>query len=112
MSQSNMAASSNGTNEDNQIGVSGNTLPVSSNIIWVFFCFLKPFAIVPKYDCPHLGGCTFLLLRTDESDDNQQPPCAVCNETQENWICIVNDCNYVSDYWKMCEYMHQFCLCN
>ena len=111
MSQSNMAASSNGTNEDNQIGVSGNTLPVSSNIIWVFFCFLKPFAIEPKYDCPHLGEQAYIILQSAQSNDAQQPPCGVCTETEENWICLHENCSYVGHLFMVAIHSFLFILC-
>ncbi len=56
----------------------------------------KPFAIVPKYDCPHLGDQAYILLQSTQDDDEQQPPCTDCNKRQENWVCLNENCNYVS----------------
>jgi len=59
-------------------------------------CFFKPFAIVPKYDCPHLGDKVYILVHSAQGDDKQQAPCTDCGETKENWSCLHEDCQYVS----------------
>ncbi|CAF2104244.1 unnamed protein product [Rotaria magnacalcarata] len=74
MSQSNSSASSEPPADDNRRG---------------------PFAIVPKYDCPHLGENAYVLLQSTQQQDDQQPPCVDCNNTQENWACLHEDCNYI-----------------
>ncbi|CAF4232028.1 unnamed protein product, partial [Rotaria sordida] len=55
-----------------------------------------PFAIEPKYDCPHLGDRAYILLQSTQHDENHQPPCADCGESQENWSCLHENCQYVS----------------
>ncbi|CAF5227812.1 unnamed protein product, partial [Rotaria magnacalcarata] len=51
MSQSNSSASSEPPADDNRRG---------------------PFAIVPKYDCPHLGENAYVLLQSTQQQDDQQ----------------------------------------
>jgi hypothetical protein len=60
------------------------------------FFFLKPFAITPKYDCPHLGDRAYILVQPAGSDEKQQAPCTDCKQTKENWACLQEDCQYVS----------------
>ncbi len=50
---------------------------------------------MPKYDCPHLGDRVYVLVQSAQSEGNQQPPCADCNQTEENWACLHEDCEYV-----------------
>ena len=68
-------------------------------VLWTFEIFLfKPFAVTPKYDCPHLGERTYLLINMTKQEEKQQPPCNDCGQTQENWICAHENCQYVSSY--------------
>ncbi len=95
MSQSNTTASSEQEHEDTRTGVSKNNIYILIKCkfeIW----FFKPFAIVPKYDCPHLGDRAYILLQPTKGDENQQAPCTDCKQTKENWACLHEDCEYVS----------------
>ncbi|CAF1234521.1 unnamed protein product [Rotaria sordida] len=74
MRESNQAASSEQINDENRRG---------------------PFAIVPKYDCPHLGDNAYLFLQSTQHTGDQQPPCVDCNKTEENWACLHETCNYI-----------------
>jgi len=33
-----------------------------------------------------------------KQEEKQQPPCADCGQTQENWICVQENCQYVSHF--------------
>ncbi|CAF0872676.1 unnamed protein product [Rotaria sordida] len=81
MSESNKSTTSEQMDDVNQIG---------------------PFAIVPKYDCPHVGDRVELLLSSTQFDREHQPPCVDCNKTQENWACLHENCNYIG-----CSRYHQ-----
>ncbi|CAF3277915.1 unnamed protein product [Rotaria sp. Silwood2] len=74
MAQSSKTASSEKMNEDNRKG---------------------PFVIEPKYDCPHLGDRAYVLVQSTELADGQQPPCADCDKTEENWACLHDNCQFV-----------------
>ncbi len=51
---------------------------------------------MPKYDCPHLADRSYILVNMTQHDEKQQPPCADCGQTQENWACAHENCQYVS----------------
>jgi hypothetical protein len=59
-------------------------------------CFFQPFHVVPKTDCPHLGDRAYILVQKVQGDENQQAPCTDCSQTKENWACLQEDCEYVS----------------
>ncbi|CAF1063091.1 unnamed protein product [Rotaria sp. Silwood1] len=61
-----------------------------------------PFVIEPKYDCPHLGDRAYVLVQSTELADGQQPPCADCGKTEENWACLHDNCQYIG-----CSRYHQ-----
>ncbi|CAF1136533.1 unnamed protein product [Adineta ricciae] len=54
-----------------------------------------PFVVEPKYDCPHLGDRAYILLQDDQTSENHQPPCKDCQNTEENWACLHEDCHFV-----------------
>lgn len=58
--------------------------------------FIQPFAIVPKYDCPHLADRVYLLVHPTSYSEGQQPPCSDCQKQEENWACLEENCDFVS----------------
>jgi hypothetical protein len=69
-----------------------------------------PFAVTPKYDCPHLVERSYILINMTKQEEKQQPPCVDCGQTQENWICAHENCQYVSALFQWLRYIYSIRL--
>ena len=83
------------TVEDNRRGVSKKMFYEKKNHD---SSLIQQFIVEPKYDCPHLGDRAYILLQDDQTAENLQPPCKDCQNTEENWACLHEDCHFVSHF--------------
>ncbi|CAF0806888.1 unnamed protein product [Adineta steineri] len=56
---------------------------------------IGPFAIVPKTDCKHLADRNYTLPQSAHRVNGRQPPCTDCGATQENWVCLEENCQHI-----------------
>ena len=51
---------------------------------------------MPKSDCPHLADRIYTLPQSAHRVGGRQPPCVICRGTQENWVCLEENCQEVN----------------
>ncbi|CAF0771020.1 unnamed protein product [Didymodactylos carnosus] len=56
---------------------------------------IGPFAVVPKQDCPHVENRSYTLPTSAQKIDGHQPPCEICHEITENWVCLNSSCSII-----------------
>ncbi|CAF0901563.1 unnamed protein product [Didymodactylos carnosus] len=55
----------------------------------------QPFPVLLKYDCPHIEQRPYTLPASARKVNGHQPPCHECHQTEENWVCLQQDCNLI-----------------